>query len=423
MKIKFYLVLTFFFALASLSAANEQTSFLASSEIKALTVERQQSKTVLAFDVDGAFDYKIFALTSPNRLVIDISNISNEPSVTNLDLKNSPINKIRTAQRGSNDLRVVLDLEHEISFKHFQFETTNQSDSRLLIDLYDIKTNNTPSADKYDQKIIMPEEQAAKEQAAKEQAAKEQAAREQAAKEQAAKEQAAKEQAAKEQAAKEQAAKEQAAKEQAAKEQAAKEQAAKEQAAREQAARKQAAKEQAAKEQAAKEQAAREQAARKQAAKERAISSQSDKNQAKPLNNEQNNFFVSYGAGITYSNNCKSSFAGEVSAGVKMNEQFSTQISHISAYCYLTVSNRTSFNTTHTFNELSFRYTPRNSVTFFEYGLASYNLKNSPSSDTPVLGVGMKYDGTFWKGEIELKIYPGEDETITYTGASLNSYF
>jgi hypothetical protein len=378
MKIKLFLLLTFFYTLTSLSVANEQTSFLASSEIKALTVERQQSKTVLVFDVDGAFDYKIFALTSPNRLVIDISNISNEPSVANLELKNSPINNIRTAQRGSNDLRVVLDLEHEVSFKHLQYEITNQSDSRLVIDLYDIKTNNTPSADKSDQKIVMPKEQADKEQAAKEQAAKEQAAKEQAAKEQAAKEQADKEQAAKEQAAKEQAAKEQAAKEQAAKE---------------------------------------------QAAKEKALFSQSKKNQARPLNNEQNNFFVSYGAGITYSNNCKSSFAGEVSAGVKINEQFSTQISHLSAYCYLTVSNRTSFNTTHTFNELSFRYTPQNSVTFFEYGLASYNLKNSPSTDTPVLGVGMKYDGTYWNGEIEFKIYPGEDDTITYTGASLNSYF
>jgi hypothetical protein len=363
MKIKLFLLLTFFYTLTSLSVANEQTSFLASSEIKALTVERQQSKTVLVFDVDGAFDYKIFALTSPNRLVIDISNISNEPSVANLELKNSPINNIRTAQRGSNDLRVVLDLEHEVSFKHLQYEITNQSDSRLVIDLYDIKTNNTPSADKSDQKIVMPKEQAAKEQADKEQAAKEQAAKEQAAKEQAAKEQAAKEQAAKEQAAKE------------------------------------------------------------QAAKEKALFSQSKKNQARPLNNEQNNFFVSYGAGITYSNNCKSSFAGEVSAGVKINEQFSTQISHLSAYCYLTVSNRTSFNTTHTFNELSFRYTPQNSVTFFEYGLASYNLKNSPSTDTPVLGVGMKYDGTYWNGEIEFKIYPGEDDTITYTGASLNSYF
>jgi flagellar biosynthesis GTPase FlhF len=358
MKIKLFLLLTFFYTLTSLSVANEQTSFLASSEIKALTVERQQSKTVLVFDVDGAFDYKIFALTSPNRLVIDISNISNEPSVANLELKNSPINNIRTAQRGSNDLRVVLDLEHEVSFKHLQYEITNQSDSRLVIDLYDIKTNNTPSADKSDQKIVMPKEQAAKEQADKEQAAKEQAAKEQAAKEQAAKEQAAKEQAAKE-----------------------------------------------------------------QAAKEKALFSQSKKNQARPLNNEQNNFFVSYGAGITYSNNCKSSFAGEVSAGVKINEQFSTQISHLSAYCYLTVSNRTSFNTTHTFNELSFRYTPQNSVTFFEYGLASYNLKNSPSTDTPVLGVGMKYDGTYWNGEIEFKIYPGEDDTITYTGASLNSYF
>ena len=363
MKIKLFLLLTFFYTLTSPTVANEQPAFSASSEINALTVKSQQGKTVLVFDVNGAFDYKVFALASPDRLVIDISNISSEPSVTNLDLKNSPINKIRTAQRTADVMRVVLDLKHEVSFKHSTYEISKQSGSRLVIDLYSIEANDSSLADKSDQKIVMLKEQAAKEKAAKERAAKERAAKEQAAKERAAKEQAAKEQAAKERAAKE------------------------------------------------------------RAAKERALSSQSDKNQARPLNNEQNNFFVSYGAGITYSNNCKSSFAGEVSAGVKLNEQFSTQISHLSAYCYLTVSNRTSFNTTHSFNELSFRYTPRNSVTFFEYGLASYNLKNSPSTDTPVLGVGMKYDGTYWNGEIEFKIYPGEDDTITYTGASLNSYF
>jgi flagellar biosynthesis GTPase FlhF len=383
MKIKLFLLLTFFYTLTSPTVANEQYSISATSEVNAVTIESQRGKTVLVFDVNGAFDYKVFALASPDRLVIDISNISSEPSVTNLDLKNSPINKIRTAQRTADVMRVVLDLEHEVSFKHSTYEISNQSGSRLVIDLYNNEANDSSLADKSDQKIVMLKEQAAKEKAAKEQAAKEKAAKERAAKERAAKERAAKERAAKERAAKERAAKERAAKAQAAKERAAKE----------------------------------------RAAKETALSSQSDKNQARPLNNEQNNFFVSYGAGITYSNNCKSSFAGEVSAGVKLNEQFSTQISHLSAYCYLTVSNRTSFNTTHSFNELSFRYTPRNSVTFFEYGLASYNLKNSPSTDTPVLGVGMKYDGTYWNGEIEFKIYPVEDDTITYTGASLNSYF
>jgi hypothetical protein len=408
MKIKLFLLLTFFYTLTSPTVANEQYSISATSEVNAVTIESQRGKTVLVFDVNGAFDYKVFALASPDRLVIDISNISSEPSVTNLDLKNSPINKIRTAQRTADVMRVVLDLEHEVSFKHSTYEISNQSGSRLVIDLYNNEANDSSLADKSDQKIVMLKEQAAKEKAAKEKAAKEKAAKEQAAKEQAAKEKAAKEQAAKEKAAKEKAAKEQAAKEKAAKERAAKERAAKERAA---------------KERAAKERAAKERAAKERAAKETALSSQSDKNQARPLNNEQNNFFVSYGAGITYSNNCKSSFAGEVSAGVKLNEQFSTQISHLSAYCYLTVSNRTSFNTTHSFNELSFRYTPRNSVTFFEYGLASYNLKNSPSTDTPVLGVGMKYDGTYWNGEIEFKIYPVEDDTITYTGASLNSYF
>ena len=133
---------------------------------------------------------------------------------------------------------------------------------------------------------------------------------------------------------------------------------------------------------------------------------------------DKNNVFFSYSVGAINSDDCNSSFAGEISAGVKINSQFSTQLSHVMADCYLTEYNRTSLDKRLTLNELTFRYSPLKSTTFFEYGLATYNSDDSSRSNTPVLGVGMPYVINHWQSEIKLKIYPGDDETITYMGIS-----
>ncbi|MDA8865905.1 N-acetylmuramoyl-L-alanine amidase [Porticoccaceae bacterium] len=111
------------------------------AEINSMRVWRAPDNTRLVFDVSGAIEYKVFSLDNPHRLVIDISNIINQPSVANLDFKNSPITKMRTAQRSAKELRIVLDLKSAVTPKHFTLKANEQYSNRLVIDLYDKKRN------------------------------------------------------------------------------------------------------------------------------------------------------------------------------------------------------------------------------------------------------------------------------------------
>lgn len=129
------------------------------AEINSVRLWRAPDNTRLVFDVGGAIEYKVFSLDNPYRLVIDITNITNQPSVANLDFKNSPITKIRTAQRSPKDLRIVLDLKSAVNPKHFTLKANEQYSNRLVIDLYDKKRNVSRTVDELvkqsDRKIVI----------------------------------------------------------------------------------------------------------------------------------------------------------------------------------------------------------------------------------------------------------------------------
>lgn len=128
-------------------SGGQLVSSVVASEINSVRLWRAPDNTRLVFDVSGAIDYKVFALDNPYRLVIDIANITNQPSVSHLDFKNSPIRKVRTAQRSAKDLRVVLDLNSAVNPKHFTLKANEQYSNRLVIDLYDKKRNASRSVD------------------------------------------------------------------------------------------------------------------------------------------------------------------------------------------------------------------------------------------------------------------------------------
>jgi N-acetylmuramoyl-L-alanine amidase len=129
------------------------------AEINSVRVWRAPDNTRLVFDVSGAIEYKAFSLDNPHRLVIDIANITNQPSVANLDFKNTPISKIRTAQRSAKELRIVLDLKSAVTPKHFTLKANEQYSNRLVIDLYDKKRNISRTVDELvkqsDRKIVI----------------------------------------------------------------------------------------------------------------------------------------------------------------------------------------------------------------------------------------------------------------------------
>jgi N-acetylmuramoyl-L-alanine amidase len=65
-------------------------------------------------DLTGLVEHSIFTLDNPNRLVIDIKNVTNTSEISKNLAKNPLVKKIRFASRNNKDLRIVLDLSPKV---------------------------------------------------------------------------------------------------------------------------------------------------------------------------------------------------------------------------------------------------------------------------------------------------------------------
>ena len=93
--------------------------------------------TRLVFDVDGPVDHSLFALTEPDRLVVDLRDSVLSGDLDRGQLRNRHLAGVRHGKRGSGDLRVVLDLKQPVRPKSFVLKPQQQYGHRLVIDLYD----------------------------------------------------------------------------------------------------------------------------------------------------------------------------------------------------------------------------------------------------------------------------------------------
>ncbi len=118
-----------------LSAIAEQVS------MENVRVWAAPDNTRVVFDVSGPVEHKIELLTTPYRLVVDINNAKLSRVVSQAisppDASDKYLQKIRTAERGTNDLRVVFDLKKSINMRSFLLEPNKQYGHRLVVDLYD----------------------------------------------------------------------------------------------------------------------------------------------------------------------------------------------------------------------------------------------------------------------------------------------
>ncbi len=109
----------------------------ASTDVEGLRLWRAPDHTRLVFDLSDAVEHKLFTLSNPNRLVIDIKNAKMQGSLNKLDLSKTSIKTVRSATRNGKDLRVVLDLSAAISPKSFMLKKHGDKNDRLVVDLFD----------------------------------------------------------------------------------------------------------------------------------------------------------------------------------------------------------------------------------------------------------------------------------------------
>ena len=92
--------------------------------------------TRLVFDLNAPVEHSLFTLVGPDRIVIDLKYTDFKAALPTVS-SDSFIKNIRYASRGSNDLRVVLDLKRKVIPKSFVLKPHREYGHRLVVDLID----------------------------------------------------------------------------------------------------------------------------------------------------------------------------------------------------------------------------------------------------------------------------------------------
>ncbi len=114
-------------------------SYAALTNIDSVRVWRAPDSTRLVFDLNAPSEHKIFSLSKPHRLVIDIDNAQFKAGTDDLNFDKTPVIKMRYGKRRKHDLRVVLDLNGPVNPRSFFLAAHGGKPDRLVIDLFDKK--------------------------------------------------------------------------------------------------------------------------------------------------------------------------------------------------------------------------------------------------------------------------------------------
>jgi N-acetylmuramoyl-L-alanine amidase len=90
--------------------------------------------TRIVLDLDRAASHRLFELTDPNRIVIDLPATAASSSLR-LPVPKGRVRSVRTGARPSGELRVVLDLTGPAASKSFLLEPDGTYGHRLVVDL------------------------------------------------------------------------------------------------------------------------------------------------------------------------------------------------------------------------------------------------------------------------------------------------
>jgi N-acetylmuramoyl-L-alanine amidase len=104
-------------------------------EVRGARIADDGDKIRLLIDLSGDFSHKVFALSDPHRLVIDIPD-----AVLGCKLPVAPGNHavlggLRSGVRDGDDLRMVIDLKQPVRPKSFQVKPTEERGHGLIVEL------------------------------------------------------------------------------------------------------------------------------------------------------------------------------------------------------------------------------------------------------------------------------------------------
>ena len=110
------------------------SGFASATQINAVRMWSGPDGTRVVFDLDRRVLHKVFVLSAPDRIVVDLQDAYFSKPLSDLDYSQSLVKGIRTAKRNTSDLRVVFDVDTAVNPKSFILNPTQQYGYRLVLD-------------------------------------------------------------------------------------------------------------------------------------------------------------------------------------------------------------------------------------------------------------------------------------------------
>jgi N-acetylmuramoyl-L-alanine amidase len=110
-------------------------SIASAAEVHNLRVWSSPDSTRAVLDLDQSVEYRIFTLSNPERLVVDIENVKASGPLPFDEEAGGVIRRVRHGVRNGTDLRVVFDLNARAEPQSFVLDPAGRYGHRLVIDL------------------------------------------------------------------------------------------------------------------------------------------------------------------------------------------------------------------------------------------------------------------------------------------------
>ncbi|BAU48172.1 N-acetylmuramoyl-L-alanine amidase [Sulfurifustis variabilis] len=107
---------------------------------------RAPDHTRLVLDVSGPVEHRLFTLSDPHRIVVDLEDAVLGGELPVLDASGPLLAALRTGRPDPGTLRIVLDLKTEARPRSFLLKPAGQYGHRLVIDLHDLKAEAVATA-------------------------------------------------------------------------------------------------------------------------------------------------------------------------------------------------------------------------------------------------------------------------------------
>lgn len=126
---------------SSLSLASVGSQANKQARVTSIRLARNKGYVRLVFDLDKSVQHTIFSLRNPERVVLDLKQVGMSHGLVDLIPANSLIRGIRSGVQNGHDLRVVFDLEEQVTPRSFLLGPSGTAGHRLVLDLHDVSNS------------------------------------------------------------------------------------------------------------------------------------------------------------------------------------------------------------------------------------------------------------------------------------------